>query len=177
MRFAVIATGPSLTQAQVDAVRHLRVVAVSDAYLLAPWAEAMVSADAAWWRHKAPEFKGRRFSALGSLHTEKVQGFASGGNSGVLGIRVARFLGASEIVLLGFDGQGSHFFGDHKPPLKNTSEARYKVQHEQHRQEARECAWAKVRVWNCSPGTAIKWYPTARLEEIEGLAKPALHGR
>lgn len=166
MRFAVIATGPSLTQAQCDAVRHLRTIAVSDAYLLAPWAEALVSADAAWWRHKQPVYEGRRFSALGSFHTEQIEGFASGGNSGVLGIRAARFLGATEIVLLGFDGHGSHFFGDHKPPLKNTSEMRYKAHHEQHRQEAHACKWAKVQVWNCTPGTAIKWYPMARLEDV-----------
>lgn len=48
-------------------------------------------------------------------------------NSGVFAIRVARYLGARKIILLGFDGHGSHYFGEHPSPLKNTTEARRKV--------------------------------------------------
>lgn len=43
-------------------MRGLRVIAVSDAYKMAPWAEALVSADAVWWRYHKPRFEGRKFS-------------------------------------------------------------------------------------------------------------------
>jgi hypothetical protein len=46
---AVIAGGPSLTQEQVDQVHGLPTIAVNDAYLLAPWADAIYFADSRWW--------------------------------------------------------------------------------------------------------------------------------
>jgi hypothetical protein len=162
--FAVLATGPSLTQEQVDAVRHLRVVAVSDAYRLAPWAEALVSQDAKWWRFHRPEFAGLKFCGAWEPPegVQPVKGLPTGCNSGVLGIRVARLLGATRILLLGFDGHGSHFFGLHPAPLKNTDEVRRLAHIEQHRQEAHTCQWAKVEVVNCSPGTVLP-YPVGEL--------------
>lgn len=170
MLWAVLASGPSMSQAVADSVRHLKVVAVSDTYRLAPWADALVSQDWAWWNHhpEALKFAGRKFRGC-PKHVEGVEQFAdvpSGCNSGVLGIRVARFLGATEIVLLGFDGGGEHFFGAHPAPLKNTTEARAKVHHEQHRNEAHACQWHAVKVWNCTPETAIKHYPKATLAEV-----------
>lgn len=166
MTFAVLATGESLTQAQVDSVRHLRVIAVSDAYRLAPWAEALVSADGAWWRHHDPVFPGRRFSAKGDIGTEHLDGLPSGLNSGVLGIRVARHLGAKRIILLGFDGHGSHFFGLHPEPLKNTSEAVRRIHAQQHMREASSCNYYGIQVINCTPGTALHQYPTETLENV-----------
>lgn len=163
--WAILATGSSLAPEQVESVRHLRVIAVSDAYRLAPWAEVLVSADAAWWKHHAPEFKGRRFSNSAAPDTERIAGLPSGTNSGAFAIKVARHLGAKEIILLGFDGGSTHFFGPHPTPLQNTSPQRLTVHHNQHRAEAFECYREGVKVWNCSPGTAITHYPTARLDE------------
>ena len=51
----LIAGGPSLTRADVDlvgdahAAGRVRVIAVNDAYLLAPWADVLYFADAHWW--------------------------------------------------------------------------------------------------------------------------------
>lgn len=51
MIFAVLATGPSLASEDVERVKgRFHVIAVSDAFRLAPWADALVSADAAWWK-------------------------------------------------------------------------------------------------------------------------------
>ena len=45
-----IASGPSLTQADVDYVRgKARVIVVNNGYLLAPWADVLYAADARWW--------------------------------------------------------------------------------------------------------------------------------
>lgn len=52
----IIAGGPSLTRDQVDRVEQarngsaFRVIAVNDAYLLAPWADVQYAADARWHR-------------------------------------------------------------------------------------------------------------------------------
>lgn len=167
--FAVIATGPSVTPAQVEQVRGLRVVVVSDAYRLAPWAEALCSQDWAWWNAhpEALKFAGRKFRGC-PKEMEGVEKFAdvpSGCNSGVLGIRVARFLGAKAIVLLGFDGGSDHFFGAHPAPLKTTMPHRIPAHHEQHQQEAHTCKRVGVSVLNCSPGTAITHYRVADLTE------------
>ena len=119
MKFVVIATGPSLTDEQVNACRHMPCVAVSNAYEKAPWAMALVSSDKRWWSHYKPEFDGLKFSVSVVPGVEKVD-LVSGSNSGLLGMEVAVQLGATSLVLLGFDMHGSHYFGPHPKPLKNT---------------------------------------------------------
>lgn len=163
MLFAVIATGLSLTQAQVDAVRPLRVVVVSDAYKLAPWAEALVSADKAWWRHHNPEFAGRRFSALPAprMDLEIMTGIPMGSNSGLWAVHQAAKLGATRILLLGFDLGGTHFFGEHPEPLKNTKPERFEVFKEQFNRYRPK----GVEIINCTPGSALKCFPSLPLEE------------
>lgn len=163
--FAILATGPSLTIAQADAVRGLRVIAVSDAYKLAPWAEVLASADAAWWRHHKPDFDGRRFSVMNVDGCERLVGKHAGINSGVFAIRVARHLGARKIILFGFDGHGQHFFGAHAAPLVNTTEARRKIHALQHQYEYEACRDAGVIVVNCSPGTQLTSYPTSTRDD------------
>ena len=50
MIYCILATGPSLSQSDIDYVRgKCKVIAVSDAYKLAPWCDYLVSADYAWW--------------------------------------------------------------------------------------------------------------------------------
>lgn len=168
MIFAVLATGPSLTQAVVDAVHdRVKVVAVSDAYRLAPWADALVSTDFAWWRRhpEAAEFKGQKFS--GMVDYQRVEGVEripgeNATNSGLLGIKVAAKLGATKVLLCGFDMRrpGEHFFGRHEG-LRSTSAARmehFKTQFERYKPPG-------VEVVNCTPGSALKAYRLGDLEE------------
>lgn len=55
----IIAGGPSLTQEQVALVHRareagtVRVIAVNDAYLWAPWADVMYASDSSWWQDHA----------------------------------------------------------------------------------------------------------------------------
>src|SRR5688572_270916 len=106
MRYAVIATGPSLTDEQIGMVAHLPCVAVSNAYQRVPNAVALCSADKRWWSHYKPEFEGLKFSVSVVPGVEKVD-LVSGSNSGLLGMEVAVQLGATSLVLLGFDMHGS----------------------------------------------------------------------
>lgn len=58
-----LATGPSLTAEDVEAVRGRgTVIAVNDAHLLAPWADVLYSSDRYWWKHYrgVPAFAGLR---------------------------------------------------------------------------------------------------------------------
>jgi hypothetical protein len=174
--WAVLATGPSMSQEVANSVKgRCKVVAVSDSYRLAPWADAMASSDAAWWKANpaAKEFAGRKFSAAQIDGVEKVDfegPITSGSNSGLLAAHVAWKLGATKILLCGFDLHGAHFFGLHPVPLKNTKPGRFEVFQEQFRRFKPR----GVKVLNCTPGSALRVYPTASLDAC--LAEPALHG-
>jgi hypothetical protein len=168
MIFAVLATGPSMSQSVADQVRgRCKVVAVSDAYKLAPWADALVSSDAAWWKANpaAVEFNGPKWSAAPDFRqvagVERFPSADNGSNSGLLACQVAVSMGAKTILLCGFDMRGSHFFGPHQSPLKNTQPARFEVFH---RQFARFRPRG-VTVLNCTPGSALKHFQMADLED------------
>lgn len=45
-----IGGGPSLTQEDLELTRRSRVIAINDAYLIAPWADICYFADAQWWK-------------------------------------------------------------------------------------------------------------------------------
>lgn len=157
--FAVLATGQSLTEDQITAVRHLPCVAVSDAYARVPWAVAMVSQDAAWWKvhPEAKAFFGRKYSGNGVAGTEKVEYeglINSGTNSGLLACHIAVTLGADRLILLGFDLHGTHYFGPHPSSLRNTQPHRFMQMQQQF------ARWrAGVEVINCTPGTALTCFP------------------
>lgn len=59
-----LGAGPSLHQEDVDYAhaKGATIIAVNDAYRLAPFATALMASDGAWWIHKKPEFAGLRFS-------------------------------------------------------------------------------------------------------------------
>ncbi len=91
MLFIILATGPSMSTGVADSVRGFgKVIAVSDAYRLAPWADVLVSADSAWWYHHKPEFEGRKFSAANMERIERIEGIHGGVNSGALAVAVRR---------------------------------------------------------------------------------------
>lgn len=172
MRYVVVATGQSLTADQLEKVRHLPCVAVSDAYKVAPWSVAMVSQDRAWWRAhpEALKFKGRKFSGSEIEGTEAVKHeglITTGTNSGLLACHVAvTLLGATSLVLLGIDLHGTHYFGPHPSPLRNTQPHRFEQMKKQFAQ------WRpKVPVVNCSSGSALTYFPRMDLDAC--LAEPA----
>lgn len=176
-KWAVLATGPSLTQAQVDALKgKRRVVAVSDAYKLCPWADAIASSDRAWWMHHQDQVRDIRClkyhagqpDAPMAGHLLPVDGCYTNLNSGALGIMVAVSMGARDVILLGFDMtgvNGAHFFGDHPPSLKSTPEHRFDIFQEQFRILSGRLVFDGVRVVNCTPGTHLKAFPLSTLDQ------------
>jgi hypothetical protein len=166
--FAILCTGPSLTQAVVDSVRGMRVIAVNNAYEMAPWAEALAANDMAWWKHNqtARDFAGRKFTSNVLAGVERVisSNVQTESCSGVLGLEVAKILGATRVLLLGVDFHGSHYFGPYTNGLKNTDEKRRKVHARQFE------AWGKankgIEIYNCTEGSALTCFPMARLETM-----------
>lgn len=119
-----IASGPSLTQEDVDYVRgKAKVLAINNAFKVAPWADVLFAADSQWWRTYERQLRGFAGDRWDNRRLQKTPGYRAGNNSGALGICLAYRFGAKRIILLGFDMQNtgglSHFDGDHPHPLRN----------------------------------------------------------
>ena len=140
-----LASGPSLVQEDVDYCRgKATVIAVNDAWRLAPWADALIASDSAWWRfHQGvPDFHGLKFclepaaASFGvqvlrntghdGVETADPSGLRTGRNTGAAAVNLAVHFGASRILLLGYDMEAkdeahSHFFGAHPQGLRGGS--------------------------------------------------------
>lgn len=168
MLVIVACTGPSMSVELLERVRHLPVVAVNGVFRLAPWASALAAMDNAWWREyrDATKFAGRKFCGNIVDGTERIigDGIAPGTCSGVLGLEVARRLGATRIVLLGVDFHGTHFFGEYTGKLNRTTPSRRDIHAKQF------AAWADghpgISVVNATKGTKLKVFPVVSLDEV-----------
>ena len=173
MRFCVIASGPSLTHDDVELIRQsdCRVIAVNSSHKIAPWADHVFAADCEWWTHnhgeisKGPALWTSSKSAYQRFPGVKLFDYRGGGNSGLQAIRLAMTLGASEIILLGFDcsvKNGAHWHGDHTA-TKNPDDVRCATWRRQFEQLPKT-----VRIINCSRETEITAFARARLEDVIG---------
>lgn len=177
----VAGTGPSLTAADLAYCRdRARVIVVNNAWTLAPWADVLYAADDKFWRWQngVPQFQGLKYTIdpcrkvwpglqvvknTGHTGLERAStGVRTGYNSGYQAINLAVHFGASRIVLLGFDMHGSHFFGSHpdgsRPPFAMCLQAFTTLV-----EPLRE---AGVEILNCTPGSKITAFPSARLEDV-----------
>ncbi len=174
----VLASGPSLTPAQIERVRaaaHPTIV-TNSTFLDAPWAEVLIGFDARWWRvygeRAAAEFSGTRLGCSAGVRTHgavslyQQSWFHNFGNSGTAAVSLAVIGEAQKVVLLGVDCQRVngriHHHGDHPKGLGNAlSLATWPRKFKQAARFARERG---VEVVNCSPGTALTHFPTGALE-------------
>ena len=90
----------------------------------------------------------------------------SGGNSGYQAINLALHLGATRIILLGFDMHChsglSHFFGDHPPNfISNTKYERFIAAYRTIKPEQ-----YGIEILNCSRETALDMFPRHNLEDV-----------
>lgn len=183
--FVCIGGGPSLTPADVDNVRGwARVIAINDAYRLAPWADVLYACDQKWWtwHHGVPSFIGPKYAVgghepitwpdvqvlrnTGMLGLElDPSGLRVGRNSGHQAINLAIHLGAARILLLGYDmspdGTRGHWFGDHPDGQPSP----YAQMREEFESMVEPLAELGVTVINCSRRTALTTFPCARLED------------
>lgn len=184
---AILAGGPSLTQADVDACRgRARVIAIKNAIELAPWADVLYACDSKWWKawpetvsFEGPKYgleriRGRqdvtvlRQGAKDGLEADPTA-LATGQNSGYQAINLAVHLGAARILLLGYDmrpaSSGQHrWHGTHRyhrgtivPPYQDF------LRHFQTLIAPLKALG--VAVLNCTPDSAIDVFPRASLQE------------
>lgn len=172
MIWAVVGSGESLAQAQVDYIRQAKadgkikgIIAISNVGLtFLPDADALVSHDGKWWacHPEAINFKGDkycRFVRGGIKHF--VPSVSQGCNSGFMAMEVAwKVYKATKIILLGIDMKGSHFFGLHQGSLKNSTAADF----QRHKNQFN--SWRGCEVINCSPDSALTKFPLKDLREV-----------
>jgi hypothetical protein len=187
MTVVCLASGPSLTPADVDYCRGKAfVLAIKDAIRLAPWADAMYACDGRWWRAFGPTltFAGQRFgmdpaaaewgatvlSASGDegLEVTDRTSLRTGRNAGYQAIGLAVHLGATKIVLLGYDMQPAedcrdHWFGPHTYP--GGCRPNYALFLPYFSLLVKPLRDLGIAIWNCTRRTALTCFPQCSLAE------------
>jgi hypothetical protein len=185
----IIASGPSLTIADVNAIKDQKVIALNDNYLLAPWADVLYACDGHWWDWHAerPElraFKGRKITqdidsaekyGLEYIRSVDADGLSrdpscihKGSNSGIQAINLAYHLGARRIVLLGFDMQATggktHWHGKH--PGEGADYAPWRKWLWRYQLVADDAERMGLEIINATRETALKCFPRKPLSSL-----------
>lgn len=186
----VIASGPSLTQADCDLIAsqtNWHCIAINDTWQRAPKAEVLWACDGAWWRvhyqKVFKEYQGEKWTQdlrsaeqfglyrVGSVNEPGLGRngvIHQGGNGGYQAINLAWLWGAKRILLIGLDCKPgekgkAHWFGQHGKGLS-------KIQNYKHwtrvfPQLADDLKAEGVEVINLSRETALTCFPRMSLEE------------
>lgn len=176
MRYICIASGPSLTAEDCGRARGLPVIVTNSTFRACPWADWLFFFDPPWWRVHSAEVRATFTGHVVTQALSAMRGvecarrnlrFKSFGNAGANAIAWAIALGASEVVMLGYDcaltGGQAHHHGDHPVPLRNCDTLpRWPAQF------ARLAEWADrrgARVVNASRSSALDCFPRVSLED------------
>lgn len=182
-----IASGPSLTQCDVDLVKQWReaqagriVIVANTTFRIAPWADFHFALDDRWWKVYGAEFsatfKGQGHCFHGSSGAriakslQRVDGFQTFGNTGTGCIKLAQVKGATRIVLLGYDCQRTkgkaHWHVDHPKGMGNAGSLhKWPIMFDK---LARSLSG--VEVVNASAETALKCFVRQPLANALGIA-------
>jgi hypothetical protein len=186
----VVGAGPSLTSEQLLHVQHadfVRVIAVNNAYKMAPWADVFYGGDFLWWKKHFARIKALKVGAqlwtqdgavaerwqINRIRGVNREGLGRhdihmGGNSGYQAVNLAFLWGCKRILLLGFDMKEGpngekHFDGDHEEPLvQRQTFDQWLLRFEK---MATDLKSVGVSVTNCTPGSALKCFPVADISE------------
>lgn len=177
------------------------VIVVNDCWRLAPWADHLYAADHAWWNYHGESvvagFQGKRWTQqpiskprpeqkdvierfrlmpVGGkwergLGTDCIHYPDVGGNSGYQAINLAYLLGATQIILLGYDMQRQgdqktgrrHWFGEHPAPISCSPD--YGVYADVFPELAAALRERGVEVINCTRETVLTCFPRHSLAE------------
>ena len=186
----VLASGPSLTLEQCSTVlkrKDVKSIATNTTGLeKAPWADVLYGCDFLWWRQYAA--KAKSLHPLGCWTTDRASaerwqlnwirsaprdGLGSGmvhinGNSGAGALNLAVCFGARRILLLGFDMKAApdgkrHHHDEHPKPLVQKSQFGEWVH--KMRKVADDCKARGIEVINCTPGSALPYFPFSTIEK------------
>lgn len=182
----VVATGPSAGAADFGILRQFSTIAVNDAYKLCPWADILYACDPEWWEAHIAD---ARQTFAGKLWTQddraakkhrlyRIAGAANVGlsrtpgvihfnsNSGAQAINIATLAGAKTLILVGFDmkGPASHFFGQHPPNLRKSSD--YADWVRKFAAIAADLKAMGVRVINTSADSALPYFEKVPCQQL-----------
>jgi hypothetical protein len=178
----VLASGPSLTTTDVEAVRAYAtrykcpVVVTNTTFRLAPWADLLFFYDRKWWKVHGTEvektFKGV-CATVSQITTEKVfslqgTGFNAYRNSGGGAISFALAAGAKRVVLVGLDGKyaadGRRHWHEQHPGLGDAVSLPRFIKY--FPALADEAARLGVVVLNASRDTGLTCFPRVCLDDV-----------
>lgn len=181
MVVVVIASGPSLTQSDIDKTKALKTIAVNRTIFAAPHALYCYAYDDKWWEHYGDDVKkiGCKMAScsikshiFGVERVPKSSGkfdgtFAIGSSSGAHAICFAIMMGAKKIILLGFDCQHTggkrHHHEDYPKGFGNADRPeRWIKEHEPISEGAKMLG---VRIINCTRQSALECYEKMPLAE------------
>jgi len=186
----IVASGPSLTQSQVDYCKDkVDVMVINDNYKLAPWAKWLYGCDFDWW---GVHYKTIRSIFTGELWTQDERAFNAwdninliegenkrglgkdgkihfGQNGGYQAINLAYLWGYDTILLIGYDmkldSNGKrHWFGDHPEPLDK--KANYANWIARFQELAADLEEQHIKVYNCTNSTALDCFEIEKLENL-----------
>lgn len=172
---AVCASGPSLVRGDCEALicADIPVIAVNSTWQLVPECRYIYAADRRWWQKNVAHLPAgpQRWTCNKSASAEFnlnyfEPDYRGSFNSGLRAILFARYCGASNIILLGFDcsiASGSHWHGNHTD-LGNPNQNAVKIWQ-------RDFIWLSgfladsVKVINCSRKSTLTCFTRAPLSE------------
>lgn len=185
------AGGPSLSLSQVRAIGiaramdHIRVIAINDSVYPCHFADCLYACDRTWWEthHGVPGFDGRRITLkhgaaepypdadwLISTGPEGFEpdpgGLRTAGNSGYQAINLAAHLGATRILLVGYDMRGdnkAHWFGQHPESCRKNMIRPFEARAHHFAGLVEPLRERGIEVVNCTPGSAIDAFPMGDL--------------
>lgn len=188
----VVATGPSLTVEQCEQLKapraagHIKVLGVNCAYQRAEL-DALYACDLMFWKTYIRDIRDRcpgleLVTQDASAHktynlTTRVRGSArdglghheihTGSNGGHAAVNLAYLWGARRIILLGYDMKTGpngerHWHADHPRPCIQTQLFDQWIR--RFKSTAADLENVGVSVCNCTPGSALPWFPKTSLE-------------
>jgi hypothetical protein len=182
----LIGGGPSLKNFNWSSLKDKKTIAINKAIKTWPNADAAYWTDGrtwTWLQKEIKEFKGERFTIAPKAYTCKVNilkrgikygletandTLAHGNNSGYAAINLAIHLGATKIILLGYDmgitSEGSHFHDGY--PVNPTSAKIYKDQFLPGFDVLKNIIKGKgIQIFNACPTSKLKAFPIITIDE------------
>lgn len=187
----ILASGPSLSVEQCDAVRAWRgddplrkVMTINTTFRRAPWADLLYACDGEWWKVYQEEvtitFTGERWTqdvdaaknfGLKLMKSRRDKGLSTepgminqGESSGYQAIGLCWQAKASTVYLLGYDNHGDHWHGKHPSPLNKANP--YPTWARNYAPMAGQCKAAGLEVINCTPKSQLKAFPMRDWQEV-----------
>ena len=186
----ILGGGPSLGQIDIERLRGRRVIAVNQAFKLAPWIDVLFFGDCRWlsqYGQTLIDFAGLRVTTCEKHHGVKGVLAVRRKNgpfgisrdpsvllwnlsSGACAVGLAAHFGVKRIVLLGFDmrkiDDKAHWHEDYVKMRGSKVKEPYNRFMRPFPQIAKDLARRGVECVNASPGSALTEFPIVEQEEV-----------